>query len=210
MSAAPQIKIELDQKSKSDFEAALSLYHKATKKEIPVVVNRAAVNLCFKAAKATKQADKQAIKSMQGIYNQVAWLEWNYKRLGREMPPHEDLVKAITKFASSRAASAGFIRRGWVRAAQKLMQKTGVRPTTATPAGGKNSPGKGTATPATQGNDNTAEVVNFATSKSSSSASALTKYGGTALQQAFQTVAADMRGHAEKLLAKQAQQFNKK
>lgn len=204
MSAAPQIKLEIDRKSLANFQAALSLYAKATGKDAPEIVNRAAVNLAFRAAEFTPKADMSAaIGKIRNIY---AFTNFRYTQTRRKHPKRAKMDAAVLRTIRQLNALSGFIRRGWVAAGRKLKAQSGVTGTSRAPAGGGGKKGKGTATMAREAVVSFAEIVNYSTSKSGSSPAALEKYGGSGLSRAVSFVANDMRQYAEKKLAQRAKE----
>ena len=203
------VSIEIDKSSLRQFQNAIQTYHLATRKDIPEVVNRAALNLAFRSAQFTQIADRQAIKSMKGVRNPYALVNWNYTQQNKPHPKRKQMDAAVRKFFNSRSAAAGFFRRGWVEAGRKIQEATGLRPGVRVTGIGRRK-GWGRATPAREALRSFALITNYAASKTKGSGEALVKFGGEGLKKAVNFVANDMLTYAQKKLAKRAQEFSRK
>lgn len=198
--------LELDPASVRNFQSALEIYRRATRKDVPEVVNRAAINLAFRSAQFTPKADiPSSIGKIRNIY---AFTNWVYTQRGIKHPTKARRDAAFSRLIRQRVSVAGFIRRGWAQAGKRIQQQSGIRGSVRIPGlGGRR--GKGTGTMARQAILSFAEIVNFSTSKSVTSASALKRYGGEGLQEAIRFVTGDMMEYARKKLDQRAREFNR-
>jgi hypothetical protein len=200
------LKIDVDTRG---LAKALREYQEATGKDLPTVVNRAAVNLAFRSAQLTKTADKFSVASGRGIYQFRQWVRWVFTSKGKFPPLTDDeIIKEGAKILRKRAAAVGYIRAGWVRAGKKIQQKAGnigrVVSAPRVPA----KLGRGYAIAARQAISTFAQITNASTSKSPTSDAALRRYGGDGLKGAIAFVTADMLAYARKKMAERAAKFN--
>lgn len=207
---ASAITFELDKTSLRGLDRALRTYQKATKKDMPDVVNRAAMNVAFRAAQFTPQANKESIRKLIGVRNPYALTVWDLKRRGKRIPKRDKLEAAVNRFIAAKLRTVAFIRAGWIPAAKKLQKVVkGGRPKISL-SKIRRLPGKGDAVIARETLNTFSEVINKSTSKSPTSASALFRYGQDGLNKAVSFVTKDMLDYATERLRKNAKTFNRR
>lgn len=195
----------------SALNRVLPLYKRATGKDAEYVVNRAAMNLAFRAYTFTKKTDRAKIAALLGVRNPYALTVWNLKRRRKKIPPRKRLALEVNKLINARLRARAFIAAGFLPAAQALQRivRAGA-PRGFLASGERRRPGYGWARAATRSNNPTALVVNASKTANISSLGALRKFGADGLQKAVAFVAADMRQYAEDRLKKSARLFTLK
>jgi hypothetical protein len=209
--ARPILNFEIDPADLRRFDKALRTYAEATKKDVPYILNRSAMNLAFRACSFTHQANKEAIRAMTGVNNVYALVNWNRSQKGLPGLAKAGREAAVRKFIAARVRAVGFIRAGWLKPARKLQKVVrGAKPAGVNIRGLNNKIGKGTATLARASLNAFSEIVNQSTSKSPTSPAALVKHGGEGLRKAVRFVTNDMLTYAREKLAKNAAKFNRR
>jgi hypothetical protein len=209
---------EVDRKSLRELQSALRLYEKATKRDVPYICNRAAMNLAFRGFQFTKMADKATVvaglkPSPKYPHPQArarAIVVSRFKARGEAVPKGGRVTRLANALLAGRIR-AGFIRAGWLRAAKKLQKSVrGGRPMGITTKGISPRAGRGDATLARQSLLSFAAIMNQSVSKSKTSGQALVQYGSEGMRKAMRFVIDDLRTYATERLRKQAAKFNKR
>lgn len=214
---AVKIKMELDKHDVRKFQHALLIYKNATGKDARYVVNRAAMNVAFRAIQNTKEADlkdpipadlKRPWSDMRNPWNLTLW---NLRKQGihPKILKTSDIRARARKMIASRKRARAFIRAGWLPAAKALKAIVRAGAPGGALRGVRRRPGKGSAKPAFQTVRPVAEITNASTSKSASSPAALSRWGGPGLARAVRFVTDDMLQYARGLLEKRARAFNR-
>jgi hypothetical protein len=200
------------------FNAALRLALEHTSRELPDVINKAAVDVIIKAASMTKKADPSEIErsltngvititgrkrkdgaaSIKNVFDPkpMVYLIINAKRRAKGLPGlnNRDMSKAAQAFIRRRKAAVGFVAfAGW----QKALIAMGGR-------GFGSSKSKMTGlenTSARRGGGSKAAVGKLA-AKFFNTATACEQYGAVPLQMALDAKSDDMRRHVEEKLSK--------
>lgn len=207
--ARPPVTLEIDQKSLRDFDRALRDYHAASRKDIPEVLNRTALNLAFWASYFCHKGPNKASEVEAGMHNPYAVMNWKYTQKGWVHPKRNEIDKALKTFLASRAATSAFIARGWAKAGNIIKDRTGIKsPVRLTRQTKKD--GFGRAILAREAIYSFAEIANMAASKSKSSGQALLNWGETAMKQAITYKVQDMYVYINRKLAQRAAEFNRK
>lgn len=206
----------VDKRSLRELDRAIVLYASKRKKDIPDVVNRAAMNVAFRAAQFTPQAKASNIKT--GIRSPYGLTRWIYANRGpikgapQDINTKANLERAASRLISIRLASIAFIRAGWLPAAKRL-QKV-VRRGKGDIKGKRYRKGRegfGYGTPARSALKSFALVVNQSVNPAnSSSGAALEQYGTPAADRAVRYVANDMLKLIREPFDKGALEFNRK
>jgi hypothetical protein len=118
------------------------------------------------------------------------------------------MSRAIQKLLAARKRSVAFIKSGWLPAIKKLAPLSDRRGAPATDsAAAQVGREKGTATPAKDGFNPSAEIVNLATTRRDKK-SALVRYGAPGLQKAFDDEVKSMNQYIEAKMKPDADKFN--
>jgi len=224
--------IEVRIKNDREFKETLRKYAMVSKRTIPEIVNKKALFITRGALWHTRKASKEAIKkdllelaytlktSSKGKVRKfhkmsstvptapIAALLINWKRgqQGRMGLYGDAMKKAVKSFVGRRQRSVAYIRSGWIPAIKTLnpfvKSKAGAKPLD--PEARVQRRDKGWATPAREGWNVKAIIVNAIAEGSSKDAAhhgkALVEYGEPALAAAIQEEEASMRGEIEKRL----------
>lgn len=168
------------------------------------------VNRLNRKGKSVKRRETQLVKSTR-IDAPLAALILNARRAKDGMPGlyGRAMDRAIRNLLSARYRSDAFLKSGWLESVQKLAplvkDKGGAAPRD--PAARQVGRSKGDATPAVNGNNPTAEIVNLASARRDTKA-ALIQYGEPGLQQALADEEASMREYIERKMQPDAERFN--
>lgn len=119
------------------------------------------------------------------------------------------MLEAMRKAFQARMRSIGFLKAGWLPAIRTLSRFADLGAPFAPIDARQYGRPKGRATPGKEGWRPIAEIENMATTYRDKKG-ALIKFGGPALQQAFDEEAADMRAYMERKLRADAEEFNGK
>ena len=111
-----------------EFNAALREYIKVSRRTLPEIVNKRAVNIAFKAIRYTPKARKSRInrdlkaKSRTNPKAPLGAILVNYNRgqKGEKGLYGSKMVSAIEDMKLGRHKSAGFIKSGWLGAVNDL------------------------------------------------------------------------------------------
>ena len=213
---ARQLTIEVDKSSLRELDRAILRYAAKRKKDIPDVVNRAAMNVAFRAAQFTPKTTKSKILS--GIDNPHALARWIYKNRGPfknapQDPKTKDEWQQVTdKLIAVRLASIAFIRAGWLPGAKKLRAlvrkgKADIKSRSLR----RGREGFGDAQPARFALQAFALIFNRSYNpKNATSVAALQQQAGPAAEKAVRYVAADMLRFIKEPFDKGALEFNRK
>jgi hypothetical protein len=211
----PKTGIEIDT---TEFNQALKMYLKVSKRDLSYICNKRAINIAFIAMRKTPSARAQRIErdlrkkiSIEGRKPKhqppraALLIASGSRKSGREKPKPglygAFMRSEIAKLIDKRKRSKAYVKSGWLKAIRDLRaaakEKRRLRP-----AGTRdfaNPAGEGRA--ARPGINPTAEIINHA--------QAARKISGAALRHAFSVDAADMRNFAARQLRKRAQGFNR-
>lgn len=212
----------------SEFTRTLREYRKYSKRTLPVIVNTKAMFIARHAILETPKADKAKIERELGEFVSVngskkkqlllaigkkhdaplAALIINARR-GREGRPGlygAKMAAAVRVFVAARIRSISFLKSGWLPAIKTLLPFSDRRGGPRQEKGVKQiGQPKGYGKPAREGWNVVAEIANTA-SDNKNNRGALWKYGGPALQRAFNAEAASMREYIEKKMREAAKQ----
>lgn len=185
-----------------EFKAALREYIKVSRRTLPEIVNKRAVNIAFKAIRYTPKARKSRINKdlkQKSRTNPNAPLSAILVNAGRKPGLYgEDMKQAVEELRERRHKSLGFIKSGWLGAVNDLQPHAKVF-RRAPRVNLQNKP-KGYGRPARQGLNPTAEIVN--------QVAGAVKVGSPALQRAMNDDAADMKNFVAKRMQQDANRFN--
>ena len=197
------VSIEIDTR---EFNAALREYIKVSKRSLPEIVNKRAVNICFKSIRFTPKARKSRIKrdlkqkSRINPKAPVGAILINKQRgeAGKPGRYGAEMAAAMERWEIKRNVSSGFIKSGWLGAVKDLAPHAKVfrRPPRVEV---KDKP-KGYGRPARVGINPTAEIVN--------QVNGAVKVGAPALQRAMNADAADMKNYVARKMQQDASRFN--
>jgi hypothetical protein len=189
-----------------EFNAALREYIKFSKRSLAEIVNKRAVNICFRAIRHTPAARRPRINRDLRQKSRVApkaqlgpiLVNYNRGRAGKKGLQGKDMAAAVEKMRLARHASVGFVKSGWFGAIRDLQPSAKVfrRPPRVIIKGRPKGYGKA----ARQGINPTAEIVN--------QVEGAVKVGRHALQRAMNEDALDMRGYVAKKMQQDADRFN--
>ena len=180
-----------------EFTAALRQYEIATRKDEATIVNRAARNVVLRAMSFTPKATGAKIRSeLRSKGDMVARIiNARARAKGRKPPSRAEMPAAIERFITKRARSAGYIRAGWIKAAQAFGAAAGGR------VSEKGNAARGYGRRATASRA-FAEIVNTANES--------LRFGADALQRAINFVAKDMKSFAERKMSQTANRYSVK
>lgn len=101
-----------------EFEDALSLYQKATKKDMVAVLNRQGLNVAYRAAQFTGITKGSKIgQELRGNYPLACALtSLSLKRRGIGALPKGQFAAEVEKFIEARIKSSRYLRFGWAQA----------------------------------------------------------------------------------------------
>lgn len=177
-----------------DFQKAAQLYAAATKKDGAYILNRAGMNVAFRAAQGTPRANANAIlRALSKDRNELA-VKILSKRGKFKGVSIKDRKQIVRKFISARRRSAGYIRAGWGPAIEAFggnATRLRINP--------KSKLGQGYGIKA-RPNRLVAELANAAFGAH--------RVGAKPFQQAIDFVARDMLDYALRKLAKTAREYS--
>ena len=207
--AKPPVTLAIDPVSLRNFDKALREYHRVSRKSVPEVLNRTALNLAFWASYFCQKGPDRAAEIKAGMDNPYAVLNWKYTQRGWAHPKRNEIDRALRTFLAGRAASSGYIARGWARAGRIIKERAGLSaPFRLTKKMSRE--GKGRAILAKEAVRSFCEITNYATTKSPSSTAALYQFGDTAMKQAITFKVSDMYVYINRKLKEAAERFNRK
>ena len=185
--------IQLDTR---EFQRALLKYIPTTKRDLPEIVNKRAINIAFKAIRYTPKAKpgkiRRAMKMRSSMNAPLAALILNklQGQYGRKGYYGAEMRSEIEEFTKARIRGIGYLKSGWLAAAQHLAQMSGQRGGTSR---GAKDHGKGThgrAKYAKPGWTPSAQIINMA--------SGIADVGKPALQRAVNAEAREILRHVER------------
>lgn len=183
-----------------EFESALDAYEQATGKDSVEILNRAGLNVAYRAAQFTPVADAADIRSglLSDPHLVYALTALSLKKRGIGKLPAPEFQAAVAAFIAQRVASRRYLRSGWFDAIRDL--------------GGTV---RGDEFKGSHGFANKATVINLLTEiawildeANGVKAESAEDIGAKALQEALDFVAADMLEYAQEKLAKTAAQYS--
>lgn len=196
---AKAVDLQIDPQSMRSFKSALEKYRRATNKDEAEILNRAALNVMYKAMSFTPKARLSRFpfnaKPGRGrTYRQRFFFAKN-ARVGRKGVPYQEAEKSYRR----KRSSAGYIRAGWLNAAHEFAKAAKKPPPRNRPfrMGDAN---KGGARRARQGFRVEAEATNYADGAG--------KVGSEPLRRAMDFVAVDMEDWAQSKLNQTARKFS--
>ncbi len=165
----------------------------------------------FSVRQVTRGKNKGKFRKGKAVFSQSSLAEKilraRFAKAGKAQPTKEEMNDLALKFRASRARSIAFLKSGWLRAIKTLAplaNKSGAgRVDRSAKQYGQD---KGYATPAKEGNRATTTIANLAGSNKENKG-ALHRYGGPALQTAFNQETADMKVYIEKKYRQSARQL---
>lgn len=194
------VKIDIDTR---EFNAALRDYVRHSSRSLAEIINKRAVNICFRAIRHTPAARKPTINRDLRQKSRVASkapLGAILAQKGRNPGLYgDDMTAAVDTLKLKRHRSIGYIKSGWFGAIKDLQPHAKVfrRPPRVNVS---NSP-KGYARAAKPGINPTAEIINQVEG-------AIT-VGRAALQRAMNEDALDMRDYVARKMQQDAKRYNR-
>lgn len=174
------------------FVHALREYEKATHKDGETILNRAGLNVGYRAVQFTPIATAAKIRAdlMRDDHMRYALTSLSLKKKGTGTLKSPQFREVVRKFIARRIASRGYLRSGWAPAIETLGGSY---------RGRKVGKGHGWATKAS--------VLHLVT-EIANTVPGIDKVGVEALNKAIDFVAADMLEYAQGLLAKRAKEHS--
>lgn len=213
-------------KNQNEFNRTLKKYRDVSSRSWPEICNAKALFIAIGAQNETKKAEWMAARQQLGAqlspvigkrgkalkrkvltlgdkyYNTLAVkiIVARLRRAGQAIPGADALKEMALKFVKARAASVAFIKSGWSPAIKILKRRTRDREKKEDSEARVIGRPKGDAKPAREGQDAKAVITNLAQAKKfgTKNKTALLKFGGPALQTAFDAESASMREYIEK------------
>ena len=187
--------MELDTR---EFQRSLLKYIPTTKRDLPEIVNKRAINIAFKAIRYTPKAKpgkiRRAMKMRSSMNAPLAALILNklQGQYGRKGYYGAEMRSEIEEFTKARIRGIGYLKSGWLAAAQHLAQMSGQRvgKSRVVKVYGKGDHGR--AKYAKPGWTPTAQIINMATG--------IADVGKPALQKAINAEAREIMRHVERKL----------
>lgn len=200
------ISIQVDTK---EFNAALREYIKVSRRTLPEIVNKRAVNIAFKSIRWTRKARKSQInrdlkqKARIAPKAPIGAILVNYKagQDGEKGFYGDKMKQQVERMKLARHSSAGYIKAGWLGAFRDLQPHAKVFRRPPRGLGSGNAAKKGFGRPAKRGINPTAEIVN--------QVEGAVKIGAPGLQRAMNADAADMAQFAAKRMQQDANKFKR-
>ena len=189
------MKMELDTR---EFQRALLKYIPTTKRDLPEIVNKRAINVAFKAIRFTPKAKPAKIRRQLGKQTKgkapLAALILNklQGRFGRRGYYGAKMKSEIDEFIAGKIRGVGFLKSGWLAAAQQLARMAGMRVGKSRGAKLYGKGEHGRAKHAKPGWTPTAEIIN--------KAAGIADVGKPALQKALNAEAREILRHVERKL----------
>ncbi len=192
---------ELPQSSLRNFEEALELYERATKKEMSSVLNRAGLNVAYRAAQFTSFAERGAILRALKSNPKLAYAltALSLKKRGIGALPKGQFQAEVDAFIQRRISSSRYLRTGWAPA---IIALGGTFKGVKTERGAEGYADK--STPAKL----LTIIANVVKEPNEAQAYRAENALFPALEEAVNFVAEDMTKHAQEKLAKTAEAFS--
>lgn len=200
-SVANAVDIQIDPESLRSFKRALAKYKEATNKDEADILNRAALNVMYRAMSFTPKAKLSRFpfnaKPGQGRTRRERFFFAKKARIGRHGTPYQVAEKAYR----SKRSSSGYIRAGWLNAAHEFAKAARKSPPRSRPFR-RGDANRGGGRKARQGFRVEAEATNFADGAAT--------VGSVPLRQAMDFVATDMEDWAQAKLNQTARKYSAK
>lgn len=186
----------------SEFQRALLRYIPTTKRDLPEIVNKRAINVAFKAIRFTpkakpgrvrrqlKKAGKNNAPVAALLLNKIQGYYGNAGYYGAKMREEVD------EFIAGKVRSIGYMKSGWLAAAKKLARLAGQRAGRSRAAKVYGEGEHGQAKAAKTGWTPTALIINRAVG--------IADVGQVPLQQALNAEAKEILKHVERKMKKSA------
>ena len=189
------MKMELDT---SEFQKALLKYIPTTKRDLPEIVNKRAINVAFKAIRFTPKANaakiRRAMRLKTRLNAPLASLILNklQGKYGRKGYYGDKMRAEVEEFIKSRVRGIGYLKSGWLASAQQMARLAGMKVgrSRATKVYGKGEHGQ--ARHAKPGWTPSATIINLA--------EGIADVGKPALQKAINAEAREIMRHVERKL----------
>ena len=193
------MKMELDT---SEFQKALLKYIPTTKRDLPEIVNKRAINVAFKAIRFTPKANaakiRRALRLKSRLNAPLASLILNklQGKYGRKGYYGAEMRAEVEEFIKGRVRGIGYLKSGWLASAQQMARLAGMKVgrSRATKVYGKGEHGQ--AKHAKPGWTPSATIINLA--------EGIADVGKPALQKAINAEAREIIRHVERKLKKSA------
>ena len=187
--------MELDTR---EFQRALLKYIPTTKRDLPEIVNKRAINVAFKAIRFTPKASapkirRQLKKQAKGKAPLAALIVNKLQgRFGRQGYYGAKMKSEVEEFIKGKVRGIGYLRSGWLASAQQMARLAGMKVgrSRATKVYGKGEHGQ--AKHAKPGWTPSATIINLATG--------IADVGKPALQKAINAEARELIRHVERKL----------
>lgn len=217
-----------------EFDRTLKEYRKISKKTWPEICDSKALFIAIGAQNATEKADWMAAKAELGAqlspvigkrgkalkrkiltlgdryYNTLAVkiVVARLRRIGQAIPGADQLKQMALSMVRARAASVAFIKSGWGTAIRILKRRVRDRSAVSDSTARTVGQAKGNAIPAREGNATRTIISNMAQARKygTHNKTALFKFGGPALQQAFDNETSSMKTYIENKMRGDAQE----
>tara|TARA_X000001382_G_scaffold64039_1_gene44324 strand:- start:290 stop:895 length:606 start_codon:yes stop_codon:yes gene_type:complete len=189
------MKMELDT---SEFQKALLKYIPTTKKDLPEIVNKRAINVAFKAIRFTPKANaakiRRAMRLKTRLNAPLASLILNklQGKYGRKGYYGAEMRAEVEEFIKGKVRGIGYLKSGWLASAQQMARLAGMKVgrSRATKVFGKGKHGQ--AKHAKPGWTPSATIINLA--------EGIADVGKPALQKAINAEAREIMRHVERKL----------
>jgi hypothetical protein len=114
---SPVANVKLDK-----FLFALRAKKAACQHTMPEILNKAALNICYRASSFTPKGDANRIRAslMRDPHLRYALTAIELKKRGVGALKKPEFAKAVERFVSRRASSANYLRAAWAQAIQNL------------------------------------------------------------------------------------------
>tara|TARA_R100001463_G_scaffold36092_4_gene78170 strand:- start:6939 stop:7544 length:606 start_codon:yes stop_codon:yes gene_type:complete len=186
----------------SEFQRALLKYIPTTKRDLPEIVNKRAINVAFKAIRFTPKAKpgkiRRALKLRARLNAPLAALIVNklQGKYGNKGYYGAEMKSEVEEFIKGKVRGIGYLKSGWLASAQQLARLAGMRVgrSRATKLYGDGDHGK--AIKANPGWTPTATIINLA--------EGIAKVGQMPLQRALNAEAKEILKHVERKMKKSA------
>jgi len=181
-----------------EFQRALLKYIPTTKRDLPEIVNKRAVNVAFKAIRYTPKANagkiRRKLKRQAKNKAPLAALIVNklQGRFGRRGYYGAKMKSEVDDFIAGKVRGIGYLKSGWLAAAQHLARMAGMRVGKSRGAKLFGDGAHGRAKVAKPGWTPTAEIIN--------KAAGIADVGKPALQKAMNAEAREIMRHVERKL----------
>ena len=187
--------MELDTR---EFQKALLKYIPTTKRDLPEIVNKRAINVAFKAIRFTPKANaakiRPALRLKSRLNAPLASLILNklQGKYGRKGYYGAEMRAEVEKFIKGRVRGIGYLKSGWLASAQQMARLAGMKVgrSRATKVYGKGEHGQ--ARHAKPGWTPSATIINLA--------EGIADVGKPALQKAINAEAREIMRHVTRKL----------